>query len=190
MMKIAPGKIGFDFDCVVADTMEAFIRLASEDYGLEISPEEITDFMVAKCLAIDLEIIDEIFARLVRDPLGEGLKPMIDAIAVLEELAAEAPLTFITARPDLRPVAAWLERHLGTTSFARLRLVATGDHDNKGPHIKALGLTHFVDDRAGTCRALAGEEGITPIVYQQPWNFGKHDLNSVVNWEDIKKICG
>lgn len=189
VMKIVPGKIGFDFDCVVADTMEAFIRLAAEDYGLEVLPEEITDFMVENCLDIDLEIVDDIFAKLIRDPLGVDLKPMADAIAVLDELAMAAPLTLITARPDVKPVFEWLEHYLGSRSFTEIRLVATGDHDGKTGPIRKMGLSHFVDDRADTCNLLVGEIDITPIIYAQPWNFGKHRLDTVDNWRAIKKMC-
>jgi len=188
-MKIASGKIGFDFDCVVADTMEAFIRLAAEDYGLEVLPEQITDFMVENCLDIDLEIVDDIFTRLIRDPLGAGLKPMADAIAVLDELAMVSPLTFVTARPYVEPVVEWLEFYLGGKGFAGVRLIATGDHDGKTGPIRKMGLSHFVDDRADTCNLLAGEIDITPIIYAQPWNFGKHRLDAVDNWRAIKKMC-
>ena len=188
-MMIDPGKIGFDFDGVVADTMEAFIRLADEDYSIKVSPGEITDFMVEECLDIGKDIIDEIFTKLVLDPLGVGLKPMADAIIVLEELAREAPLTFITARPDVEPVAEWLDWYVGGKTFAKARLIATGDHDDKVDHIRQMGLTHFVDDRAVTCNFLSNEKGIIPIIYEQPWNFGKHSLDSVDSWQSIKKIC-
>lgn len=43
---IDPGKIGFDFDGVIADTMAAFIRLAAADYAVKVVPGEITEFMV------------------------------------------------------------------------------------------------------------------------------------------------
>ena len=189
-MMIHPGKIGFDFDGVVADTMEAFIRLADEDYAIKVSPLEITDFMVEECLDIEQGIVDDIFSRLVRDPLGVGLKPMADAIAVLEELAGDAPLTFITARPDVEPVAGWLDCYLSNKTFAKVRLIATGDHDGKVDHIREMGLSHFVDDRAVTGNLLAREKGITPIIYDQPWNLGQHALDSVDNWQAIKKMCG
>lgn len=188
-MMIDPGKIGFDFDGVVADTMEAFIRLVDEDYGIKVSPLEITDFMVEECLDIEQEIVDDIFGRLMRDPLGVGLQPMADAITVLEELAGDAPLTLITARPDVEPVAEWLECYLSSKACGEIRLIATGDHDGKVAHIREMGLTHFVDDRAVTGNLLAQEKGITPIVYDQPWNAGQHTLRSVDNWLAIQKMC-
>ena len=58
----------------------------------------------------------------------------------------------------------------------------------KATHIRELGLTHFVDDRAVTCNLLAQEADITPIIYEQPWNFGKHTLSSVSNWQSIRGL--
>lgn len=105
-MKIAPGEIGFDIDGVVADTMEAFIRLAARDFAILVRPEQITDFMVEKCLDMDPRVIENIFGRLMKSPLEEGLQPISDALSVLHDLAEQAPLTFITARPDPAPIAA------------------------------------------------------------------------------------
>ena len=69
-MKIHPGHIGFDIDGVVADTMEAFIRLADEDYGINtIKPEDIICYMVEECLDVDPVMVDEIFGRLLDDPV-------------------------------------------------------------------------------------------------------------------------
>ena len=43
--KIHPAEIGFDFDGVIADTVEAFIRIACEQYAhCGIRPEDITRF--------------------------------------------------------------------------------------------------------------------------------------------------
>ena len=169
--------------------MEAFIRLAEEDYAIKVIPGEITDFMVEECLDIEPDIINHIFTRLMLDPLGEGLMPMKNAISVLEKFAEEAPLSFITARPEAEPIAEWLKVHLSNSAFASSKLIATGDHDVKADHILAMGLTHFIDDRAVTCNLLAKETGITPIVYSQPWNFGRHTLHFVDNWQGIKKLC-
>ena len=146
-MRISPDRIGFDIDGVVADTSEAFIRLTGSYYKIEISPLEITEFMVEECLNIGIEIIEDIFSKLLLDPLGSGLKPMLHSMAVLEELAQEAPLTFITARPQASPINAWLKHHLSPDAFSRIRLIATGNHDNKATHIRRMKISHFVEDR-------------------------------------------
>ena len=187
-MKIHPKLIGFDIDGVVADTMEAFIRLAAEDYGVSVLPEDITRFQVEKCLDVDLNMINEIFDRLLFEPEKSGLMPMDHAPAVLEEFSRYGPLTFITARPHRDPIAAWLKATLGHEVFKKVRLVATGEHDGKVDYVREMDLQYFVDDRAQTCRQLA-DAGISPIVFQQPWNAGRHELQTVDNWLSIRELC-
>ena len=63
-----------------------------------------------------------------------------------------------------------------------------GEHDNKTSYIKNLGLKYFVDDRLPTCQMLA-REGITPLVYEQPWNMKGHDLPTVDSWQAIHALC-
>ena len=187
--RIRPGLIGFDIDGVVADTMEAFIRLAWRDYGVRVRPEEITEFQVEDCLDMDTDAVAEIFSRLLEEPVSCGLRLMPLAGRVLSELAARAPLTFITARPQKKPIARWLKKELGAQVYGQARLVATGEHDGKLAYIREQGLAFFVDDRAQTCLQLSREKGIQPIVYRQPWNHGKHSLPEVDGWQDIQALC-
>lgn len=188
-MKIHPGLIGFDIDGVVADTAEAFIRIARDDYGINtISLADITEFEVENCLDLEPSIVNDIFARILAAPLASGLKPMPHAVPVLNELARLAPLTFVTARPHGRPVADWLQSFLEPDAFEKTRLVAMGEHDRKASYIKELGLKFFVDDRAMTCINLC-REGLSPIVYNQPWNRGRHNLPMVDNWLEIRALC-
>ena len=188
MGKIKPAHIGFDFDGVVADTGGAFIRIAKEEYGLHsISLEDITFYEVVECLDVDRKIIDDIFIRLHDEPLASGIQPMEDAIPVLHKYAEHAPLTFITARPEKDPIDSWLKHYLHPEVYEDMRLVAMGIHDNKAPYIKGLGLKYFVDDRLQTCQKLA-EEGITPLVYNQPWNKNGHSLHTVDSWQDIHDL--
>lgn len=186
-MTIDPAAIGFDLDGVVADTMEAFIRLAREDYGLQVLPEQITRFQVEECLDIDAEIIFTIFHRLLNEPVENGMLPMAGAVSVLQDMAQRAPLTFVTARPNPEPIGAWLHETLGPEVAGAATLVAMGDHDAKGPYIKKLGLSHFVDDRYETCVQLQ-QDGIQAMVFEQPWNRGQHDLAVVRSWTDINRM--
>ncbi|UCD66224.1 MAG: hypothetical protein JSW69_00940 [Deltaproteobacteria bacterium] len=189
MDKIDPALIGFDIDGVVADTGGSFIRIAKEEYGLNsITLDDITSFDVAACLDVDQKIIDDIFSRLLDDPLNAGLQPMQDAISVLHRFAAYAPLTFVTARPDEEPISRWLKHFLHPDIFEKTRMVAMGEHDNKAPYIKDLGLKYFVDDRLQTCKMLI-PEGIKPLVYNQPWNMNGHDLPTVNDWQSIHSLC-
>lgn len=187
--KIDPRQIGFDIDGVVADTMEAFIRLAWEDHGINsIKPADITCYWVEECLDMDADIVEAIFDRLLHEPVTAGLRPMSGAVEVLQEIAGAAPLTFITARPQELPIAAWLKAVLGEDIFSRTRLVAMGEHDGKASYIKQQGLKYFVDDRLQTCMLLEKQD-ITPIVYKQPWNNADHHFHVVHDWNDIRQLC-
>jgi len=189
MNKINPFHLGFDIDGVVADTGGAFIRIAREEYGLHsISLEDITYYDVVDCLDVERRIIDDIFTRLHDEPLSSGIRPMEDAINVLHKYAEHAPLTFVTARPQKEPIDIWLKHFLNPAVSKEMRLVAMGVHDNKAPYIKDLGLKYFVDDRLQTCEKLA-REGITPLVYNQPWNMNGHDLQTVDDWKAIHVLC-
>ncbi|MBW2465806.1 MAG: hypothetical protein JRF02_00765, partial [Deltaproteobacteria bacterium] len=176
-------------DGVVADTGGAFIRIAREEYGLNsISLTDITFYEVVECLDVDRKVIDDIFIRLHDEPLSSGIEPMKDAIPVLHRFAEQAPLTFITARPEKEPIDIWLKHFLSPEVYEQMRLVAMGVHDNKTPYIKDLGLKYFVDDRLQTCRKLA-KEGIIPLVYNQPWNMNGHNLQTVDDWQAIYSLC-
>lgn len=189
MQKIAPNLIGFDIDGVVADTAEAFFRLARLRHGIsEFTAAHITEFDVAKCLPIAPTIIEAIFATLLEDPIDADLQPMPDSVNILNALSLRAPLTFITARPQHQPVADWLRQILGPAAFSRSRLIAMGDHDNKAAYLRDLGLHYFVDDRAETCVNLK-EQGFFPIVFNQPWNQGRHQLPSISSWREIEALC-
>ena len=187
--KIDPSLLGFDFDGVIADTSETFLRLACEEYGLcGIRKEDITNFEVEQCLDVNPEIINAIFMRVLGDSVSTGLKPMPDAIAVLCELADMAVVTVVTARPYSGPVHDWLETMLPESTLPKIRVVAMGAHDDKPRHIHKQGLRYFIDDRAETCVQLS-DAGINSIVFSQPWNQDRHQLPTVNSWQEIRALC-
>ena len=112
---------------------------------------------------------------------------MPGAVQVITQMANQAPVTIITARPLKAPVLDWLDHFFSTETCANIRLIAMGDHDDKTRYIREHMLECFIDDRLETCLQLAKTE-ITPIVFSQPWNQRKHSLHSVSTWQDIHKI--
>jgi len=186
---IDPAVLGFDFDGVIADTAETFLRLACEKYELcGISQEEITDFDVEQCIDIPEEVVTEIFRDILVDSVGTGLKPMPGAIEVLAELTENTTITVVTARPLSAPVHDWLEHVLPEATLPKIRVVAMGAHDDKPRHIHEQGLRYFIDDRAETCIQLS-RNGIHPIVFSQPWNRNRHQLQAVHSWHEIRMLC-
>lgn len=187
-IKIHPTRLGFDFDGVVADTAEAFLRLSYEEYGHSFRLEDITDFEVERCLDVDPEIVEAVFRKILFDSVGVGLQPMAGAVKVLEELTAEGVVTLVTARPQPEPVQEWLTTVLPADVCGNIRVVAMGAHDDKPRYAHDYGLDFFVDDRAKTCHQLS-DAGIQPIVFAQPWNQGRHSFPFVSSWEEVRALC-
>lgn len=182
---ISVSEIGFDFDGVIADTATTFIRIAREKYGYNsFSKEDITNFELEDCINVPREIVDQIFTEILVDSLGTGLLPNEGAVETLSLFAHHSRVTIITARPIDQPVHDWLETYFDKALLPNMHVIATGDHNDKIRHIHANNIKYFVDDRVATCQSLVNEE-ICPIVYQQPWNEGRHNLTMVSDWDDI-----
>lgn len=187
-MTIPIQEIGFDFDGVIADTAEAFIRLACSEYHYcSFTAEDITNFELENCLDIPRELVEKIFTDILHDSISTQLLPMPGAVECLEQFTQTSPVTIITARSLKEPVFDWLDRFLAQTAREKIRVVITGDHNDKVRHIHQHGLKYFIDDRAETCKQLV-QENITPFVFTQPWNRDRHELQTVANWNEIRTL--
>lgn len=186
-LKIPPHELGFDLDGVIADTAAAFLKIACEQYNYcSFTLEDITNFELEDCIGMPAATVDKIFLDILKDSLATGLEPMPGAVQVLNELASKAPITVITARPLKQPVVDWFDSILPLSTRKVIKLVATGDHDDKLRYIKEHKLKYFIDDRAETCQELAKQ--ITPLVYNHPWNRNRHNLATVENWQEIRDL--
>lgn len=186
--KIDPHHIGFDFDGVIADIGEAFIRIACQNYGYcDFTLENITSFKVEDCTDIPENQVDEIFQTILADSLGTGLIPITGSLETLTSLAGHAPVTIITARHHDGPVVDWLSHYLDETICRAIKVIAMCDHDLKVGYIRQHNLHYFVDDRPETCHQVA-EAGLQPILFRQPWNSGWNDVSTVSNWQQLKGL--
>lgn len=190
LRRIDPARLGFDFDGVIADTAESFLRIAREDYGCcGLRREDITCFEVERCLDIPAETAAAIFHAILKDSLAARLRPTCGALEVIAELTnAAGTVTVVTARPLLDPVLDWFAEYLPTSVVSSIQVVAMGDHDDKPRHILAQGLDCFVDDRAETCEQLHAA-GIQSLIFRQPWNQACRHLPAVRSWQEIRELC-
>jgi uncharacterized HAD superfamily protein len=188
MMVIAADEIGFDLDGVIADTAESFLRIACSKYGYcSFTREDITNFELENCIPIPRQLVEQIFTEILTDSLATGLQPMEGAVETLTFLAESSPITIITARPILQPVLDWIDVFFPAKTRDATQVIATGDHNDKIRYIHEHGLKYFVDDRAETCMQLA-DANIIPLVFSQPWNQNRHNLQSVENWADVREL--
>lgn len=187
-MSIPIQEIGFDFDGVIADTAEAFVRLACHDYGYcSFTQEDITNFELENCLDMPYHLVEKIFTDILHDSISTLLQPISGAVESLELFTRSSQVTIITARSQGKPVIDWLDRFMSGGARKKIHIVTTGDHNDKVRYIHNHGLKYFIDDRAETCKQLA-RENITPFVYTQPWNRDRHKLKTVANWDEIRAL--
>lgn len=186
--RIDPGAVAFDIDGVIADTMQLFIEIAREDYGIDgISVEHITEYSLERCLGIEPPVIREILLRIMDGDFLQPLNPMDGAAEVLGSLIGyRRPLLFVTARPTAAAILGWIERIL-KLSADRVQVIATGTFEDKTDVLLRNGIRHFVEDRLETCFQVKAA-GIEPVVYRQPWNRQRHPFVEVANWQELKNL--
>ncbi|MGE0083308.1 MAG: haloacid dehalogenase [Desulfococcaceae bacterium] len=185
---INPASLAFDIDGVVADTMNLFLDIVREDHGIhDVQYEHITRYMLEECLDIHPDIISDVIAKLLDGSRDAGLKPIAGARRVLTRLGKEyAPVRFVTARPNPGPISEWMQNLLQIDP-ARIDIVATGSFEAKTEVLREKGVSHFVEDRLETCFLLK-EEGITPLVFRQPWNRVPHPFTEVGTWQELENL--
>ncbi|MDY6838970.1 MAG: haloacid dehalogenase [Thermodesulfobacteriota bacterium] len=184
---IRPGQIGFDIDGVFANTMALFLEIARRDYGINhVRYDDITQYFLEDCLDIEPDLIKEIINRILQGDFETELKPIKGSVEVLSELAYKGPLLFVTARPTLLPIKAWVEQTLPKSSFP-IEVVATGTFEAKADALKARGVDFFVDDYLEICFML-DEQGLSPILFRQPWNRFSHPFREVTDWAEIRDL--
>jgi len=81
----------------------------------------------------------------------------------------------------------WVEHQLPEVPRNRIQLEVTGVHTEKIPVLLGKGLKYFVEDRLETC-PLLDLNGITPILFEQPWNRKPHPYYVVRDWEQISML--
>ncbi|HID96761.1 MAG TPA: haloacid dehalogenase, partial [Thermodesulfobacteriaceae bacterium] len=118
---------------------------------------------------------------------GVSLKPISGAGEALTELAGQALLTFVTARPVKEPIEKWLSTILQGVPLQRINVIATGHHSAKGQVLRDLGIRYFVEDHLETCQELF-DMGIGSIVFDQPWNRKYTPYLRVRSWTEIMAL--
>jgi uncharacterized HAD superfamily protein len=157
-------RLAFDIDGVVADIMTTFLDLVLEP-----------------------EIIQTLIREIIDRPHELPIEPFPQAVPVLSRLAEDIPLMFVTARDQAEPIQRWLNTTLAPVPTRAIWVMATGDPDTKLHYLKAHAIDYFVEDRLETCFDLA-KEGITPILFAQPWNRRPHPFLEVRDWQDLARL--
>jgi hypothetical protein len=184
---IASSHIAFDIDGVFANTMALFLEIARTDYAINhIKYEDINQYFLEECLDIDPELIRVIIDRILEGDFQTELKPVDGAAEVLSDIAEAGPLLFVTARPKLLAIKAWVEGILPRQA-SRVEVIATGTFEGKADVLKARGIRYFVEDCLEICFMLRNRD-IIPILFSQPWNRFPHPFQEVSTWAEIRAL--
>jgi hypothetical protein len=168
--------------------MRLFLDIARDEFGLRhLRYNDITSYSLEACLDVEPDRIERIVERLLGAEATWRLTPMDGAPEVVNRMGKETgSVLFVTARPRAEEIEAWLGKilHLPTPA---IRVVATGNFDGKSEILRDHGIRYFVEDRLETC-FLMDKDGITPIVFRQPWNRSAHPFIEVGNWQEIGEL--
>lgn len=178
---------GFDIDSVVGDLAEILERVAWEEYGIQITRSQFTEFNLELCLPYEPEFIVQWITRALDPDWTARMKPYPGAVEVLTELAELQPLRFVTARAEEGSICQWLVKRLPDVSEERIHVQAVGNSNAKLDALTHWGVSHFVEDHLDTCELLH-QHGIVPVVFHQPWNRERHKFISVESWQDIRSL--
>ena len=185
---IDPCEIAFDIDGVFADTIGTFIEIAHSEYGLShVRREMITTFDLSKCLDLEKDLILEIICKALNDENTLKTRPFPNAPEILTDLSRRSPLVFVTARVWGDSIKRWIYNQLPEVPPEKIRVYATGQPEKKIDVLRAEGVKYFVEDRLETCEMLH-EEGIVPVVFDQPWNRQPHPFIKVSSWLELKEL--
>lgn len=184
---IDPNQLAFDIDGVVANTMQLFIDIARDVYGINhITTQDITSYHLEQCLDMPPDIIDAIIERIISGDYAHSLTPIAGAREVLQRLGAMGPILMVTARERPGPITPWMADLLSPEQ-CEVDIRATGDFDAKADVLNAMKKCYFVEDRLETCFLLK-DRGITPVLFVQPWNRKRHPFEEVDGWDQLEEL--
>ncbi len=185
---IDPETIAFDIDGVLADIASLFIDIAHKRYNIKgIGYHDITSYALEECLEIETAVVEEIIDSILDGRDADKVKPIPGGPEVLRKLAGTAgPILFVTARPDADSIYGWI-RNVLSVGPEMIDIVATGDFEAKAEVLLSRNKTYFVEDRLDTCFHLY-EAGITPLLFKQPWNRGRHTFMEVESWKELEAM--
>jgi uncharacterized HAD superfamily protein len=184
---IDPRRIGFDIDGVVANTMQLFLDILLDVYGINhVTLDAITRYDLQACLDVDPRIITAINQSINEGSYKGRLEPMEGAVGVLERLSVYGPIRLVTARPNPGPIEPWMAEEFSLNG-SPVKITATGSFDNKADVLKAEEIDFFVEDRLETCFLLQDQD-ITPILFAQPWNRRPHPFREVADWKQLESM--
>ncbi len=187
--RINPLELAFDIDGVVADTMEVFVRLAHERYGLtHLTKEHISCYNLYTCLGVEKGILDDLICLTLDDPHTMEIPPMPGAPRGPHRACPQR-----ASQNSLRPDLARVDNGMDLSDPSRRVSRQDYGHRFRGPRGQAgpssRGSTCATSWKTASKHAAVKEAGIQPLLFVQPWNQNEpaDGFIRVENWAGLKE---
>jgi uncharacterized HAD superfamily protein len=179
-------KIGIDLDDVVFESMNEFLRIVQEEYGVSFEFEKIESYSLHDVFNLTREDIKKIVKKVdwINLPLFENSKECILT------LSRNHYIYFITSRTFEDGTEESLVKHFSEINF---KLFFSSNHHagtsgkDKGEIGREIGIDFMIEDNSKHALDCA-EKGIKTFLLEKPWNknLGKHrNILRVKNWKEI-----
>jgi 5'(3')-deoxyribonucleotidase len=173
-----------DVDGIVANYHLSYLWLARQETGRIYSPEDITDWDIAKALDLSGAEKKQVESELDAPGCADWILPIPGAVEAVLELDSVYHVSFATTTRrqsqtwdyDRRE---WLERHFGTDLGSRVHFT----------EYKAdIAADVFVDDNLGNVTTWSdANPGGTGLLWDRPWNRGTNvDPFRINAWGSVR----
>jgi uncharacterized protein len=175
--------IGVDLDGVLGNLADEVIKMANENYNLQIKIDDITSHRLQECTPLTLSQVCEIFES---TNIFKNLKPVENACESVKKLRLNNWVVFVITdrfwtKQDWILTKAWLENN--DFEWDHLNLVRAKD---KSVYADAHKLTVFVEDNLQTALDLATVcEKV--FLFDRTYNQGEvpDNVKRVTKWKEI-----
>lgn len=179
-------KMGIDVDDVICDFVTPFLRYYNKKHNKQVKKEDINSYDLTKVLDLDKSKVVNLINDFYLSKDFSKILPRYDAYTCIPNLVFDEKI-LITARPDwIRDKTKfWVDKYFKNT----FNDIYMGIKDKSGL-CKALDIDIMVDDK-GSAVVDCGNNGITAILLNQPWNQNTKLNNNITranNWKEIMEM--
>ena len=185
--------IGFDIDNVILDFTEAFLRTASDKFGIlkKAKYSDVTRYAFYECLDISRDKCYEIVDYVLNNHFECNVRPIKGSVEVLTTLSKDMDLVFVTARKNIfkQQTKKLIYHTLPDVDKSKITIIHESG-SKKYKILNDLNIEGFIDDRSKNVRIL-NENNIDAYLFNRPWNAKTRSDDSferIDTWKEIYNL--
>lgn len=188
-----PMIIAVDLDDVLADSLTSFIEFYNRYYDKDLKYEDFTAYTLNEIKGIPREQENKILEHFDESEYFDNIKPMKDAIKVIEKLNKKHEIIIVTSRTKDKEQKTknWVNKFLkGIKKICFIRKNYQEKPKTKAEICKEINADVLIEDNLSYAKNCA-ENGIKVLLFDYPWNQAEN-LNPLItrvkSWKEILKI--